>query len=129
MEITYEKKKQSIILKNLQDKSLIRLAYQIKDYIKKNHGKCKILVAPTDICLTQKNSNKPTIVQPDILIVCDKEKETQKRIEGAPDFIAEILSPASHSRDNILKLNKYREVGVPLHIFDSLSIDLSEYIK
>ena len=53
-----------------------------------------------------------TMVQPDILVLCDISKLTEKRIEGAPDFVAEILSPSTRRKDMTLKLSKYTEAGV-----------------
>ena len=47
-------------------------------------------------------SNK-TIVQPDVFVVCDHRKLTRSRVEGAPDFVAEILSPSTRCKDMTLK--------------------------
>lgn len=51
-------------------------------------------------------------VQPDILIVCDRNKITSRCITGAPDFIVEILSPSTRDRDLHLKASKYADSGV-----------------
>ena len=65
--------------------------------------------APFDVKL----SDKPlTIVQPDIMIVCDKNKLDGRRCNGAPDFIIEVLSPSTRSKDSIKKLGKYLDAGV-----------------
>lgn len=53
-----------------------------------------------------------TIVQPDLMIVCDKSKLDGKRCNGAPDFIIEIVSPGNASDDYIRKLYYYRNAGV-----------------
>jgi Uma2 family endonuclease len=53
-----------------------------------------------------------TLVQPDLLIVCDRNKILERTIFGAPDFIAEIMSPASRKKDMRLKLMKYYHAGV-----------------
>ena len=53
-----------------------------------------------------------TIVQPDIMIVCDKDKLDGKRCNGAPDFIIEIVSPGNPSDDYIRKLYYYKNAGV-----------------
>ena len=51
-------------------------------------------------------------VQPDIMIICDKDKLDQKRCNGAPDFIIEIVSPSTSSDDYIRKLYYYKTYGV-----------------
>ena len=53
-----------------------------------------------------------TIVQPDIMIVCDKDKLDGKRCNGAPDFIIEIVSSGNPSDDYIRKLYYYKNAGV-----------------
>ena len=60
-----------------------------------------------------KLSDKPlTIVQPDIMVICDKNKLDGKRCNGAPDFIIEIVSPSNASDDYIRKLYYYKNYGV-----------------
>lgn len=78
-------------------------------YIKKKNGDCEVLPAPFDVIL----SKKPlTIVQPDIMIVCDKNKLDEQRCNGAPDFIIEIVSPSNPSDDYIKKAYYYKNYGV-----------------
>ena len=77
--------------------------------IRSRKGSCMPFISPIDVCLDRDNK---TMVQPDVFILCDKSKYTPRRIEGAPDFIAEVLSPSSKSRDLFIKLNKYRNAGV-----------------
>ena len=67
------------------------------------------LVSPLDV---QLNCDDRTMLQPDILVVCDRGKVIRKGIYGAPDLVMEILSPSSRSRDMVLKLNKYQDAGV-----------------
>jgi len=73
---------------------------------------CKVYSAPCDVCLNAEGDNDITVVQPDIFVVCDLTKMDEKRCNGAPDFVIEILSPSSASRDNLLKYNKYMQAGV-----------------
>ena len=54
----------------------------------------------------------PTIVQPDIMIVCDKNKLDGKRCNGTSDFIIEIISPSNAADDYIRKLYYYKNVRV-----------------
>ena len=78
-------------------------------YIQKKNGDCEVFPAPFDVLL----SKKPlTIVQPDIMIVCDKNKLDEQRCNGAPDFIIEIVSPSNASDDYIRKLYYYKNAGV-----------------
>lgn len=54
------------------------------------------------------NDSPLTIVQPDLMIVCDRDKLDGKRCNGAPDFIIEIVSPGNPSDDYIRKLYYYK---------------------
>ena len=67
------------------------------------------LIAPCDV---QLDCDDYTIVEPDVMIVCDKEKDIKSRIYGAPDFVAEVLSPSTRKKDMTLKLHKYQHAGV-----------------
>ncbi len=78
----------------------------IHQYIKKNKGKCRIYSAPFDVELSES-----TVVQPDISVICDRDKLTEKGCTGAPDFIIEITS-SNEAHDYLTKMNLYRESGV-----------------
>ncbi len=87
----------------------MELSNILYNYIKNKKGACQIFSAPFDVKL----SDRPlTIVQPDIIIICDKDKLDGKRCNGAPDFIIEIVSPATPSDDYIRKLYYYKNAGV-----------------
>ena len=85
------------------------LSYQIKDYIKRNNGECNVFPAPFAVCL---NENDINYVEPDISVICDKNKITDKGCNGAPDWVIEIVSPSSKQMDYYKKLFKYRTAGV-----------------
>jgi Uma2 family endonuclease len=72
---------------------------------------CKPFSAPIDVRLNHKKGDD-MVMKPDILVVCDKSKIDKKSINGAPDFIIEILSPANPKHDLIIKLGKYMQAGV-----------------
>ena len=72
---------------------------------------CETLVAPTDVLLSLSEEGD-TIVQPDILVVCDSTQIKKQYVEGAPDFIAEIVSPGNGRRELDKKFKYYREAGV-----------------
>ena len=81
----------------------------LNSYVKNNQGGCKVFHAPFDVKL----SDKPlTIVQPDLMVVCDKDKLDGKRCNGAPDFIIEIVSPSNPADDYIRKPYYYKNAGV-----------------
>ena len=67
------------------------------------------IASPIDV---QLNCDDKTMVQPDVLVVCDREKVIRRCIYGAPDFIIEILSLTSRKKDMFTKLAKYKEAGV-----------------
>lgn len=71
--------------------------------------RCAVFPALFDVKL---NENPLTIVQPDIMIVCDRNKLDGKRCNGAPDFIIEIVSPGNPADDYIRKLYYYKNYGV-----------------
>ena len=73
---------------------------------------CSVFAAPFDVCLFGKGDEDDTVVQPDIVVICDREKLDSKRCNGAPDMIIEITSPSTSRHDRITKLNKYMQAGV-----------------
>jgi Uma2 family endonuclease len=74
--------------------------------------KCQAFVSPLDVIL-ERTPFGDTVVQPDLLVVCDKNKITKKGCEGAPDLVIEILSPSSGRMDNLIKFERYQRAGVP----------------
>lgn len=81
----------------------------INNYIKANNGSCKPYPAPFAVFL---NENDTNYVEPDISVICDKRKLTDKGCTGAPDWVIEIVSPGSRRMDYSIKLFKYRSAGV-----------------
>ena len=73
--------------------------------------KCKVFHAPYDVRLNAGTKDN-TVVQPDLLVICDQSKRDGKGCVGAPDMIVEILSPSTATRDRLLKFEKYRQAGV-----------------
>lgn len=73
--------------------------------------KCLPLMSPLGVQLDQNNRS---MLEPDVLVICDNTKVDSKRrvVYGAPDFVAEVLSPATAGYDRLLKLNKYWSGGV-----------------
>ncbi|MCM1264508.1 MAG: Uma2 family endonuclease [Butyrivibrio sp.] len=85
------------------------LHYQIADFIKQHNGGCEVFPAPFAVFLNKDDKN---YVEPDISIICDKNKLDDKGCNGAPDWIIEIVSPSSRQIDYMSKLFKYRTAGV-----------------
>jgi len=73
--------------------------------------KCEAFYSPIDVRL-KADKHDDVVVQPDIVVVCDKNKIDKKGIIGAPDLVIEILSPSSGYVDKVLKHKKYQESGV-----------------
>ena len=85
------------------------LARKIADYIDSKNGECKVILAPFAVFLNKDNKN---YVEPDISVICDKNKLDDHGCNGAPDWIIEIVSPSSKRMDYGIKLFKYRTAGV-----------------
>lgn len=85
------------------------LYYKIRDYIESKNGLCEVYPAPFAVKLRE---DRKTIVEPDISVICDRDKLTDKGCTGAPDWIIEIVSPSTSSHDYICKLNLYADAGV-----------------
>lgn len=88
---------------------LFSVSRQIADYIDSNNGECKVYLAPFAVFLNETNDN---YVEPDISVICDKRKLTEKGCNGSPDWIIEVVSPGSRTMDYFTKLFKYRTSGV-----------------
>lgn len=77
--------------------------------------RCRAYVAPFDVRLPkagEADDNVDTVVQPDVLIVCNPTKLDERGMRGAPDWIAEVLSPSTANHDQIIKLPVYERAGV-----------------
>ena len=83
--------------------------WAIENYIREKNGGCKVYPAPFAVFL---NADEETYVEPDISVICDKDKLTDKGCNGAPDWIIEIVSLGSRAMDYSKKLFKYNAAGV-----------------
>ena len=82
---------------------------QFLAYIRSHKGRCIPLISPVDVKLDPDNK---TMVQPDVVVVCDRSRVHEKIVEGGPDFVLEVVSPSTASRDYIKKAAKYIDAGV-----------------
>lgn len=89
---------------------VVKISFTIEKYVNENRGNCMVFVAPTDVRL---NCDDRTMVQPDIFIVCNRDKlNNKKHVYGNPDFVVEILSPSTKDTDISVKLHAYKKAGV-----------------
>lgn len=82
---------------------------RFRDYIRKKKGKCITITSPIDV---QLDCDNRTMVQPDVVIVCDRNKFKKGRIFGAPDLVVEVLSESTRKKDIFIKGHKYWNAGV-----------------
>jgi len=76
---------------------------------------CKVFVAPFDILLPARDEaddEVDTVVQPDVLVYCDRSKVRERFGRGAPDLAVEVLSPSTSKKDQHEKFERYRRAGV-----------------
>ncbi len=85
------------------------LARKIADHIDSKGGPCEVYPGPFAVFLTTDDTN---YVEPDISVICDKNKLTDDGCNGAPDWVIEVVSTSTRSRDYGIKLFKYRNSGV-----------------
>jgi len=87
---------------------------QFRDFAKDKP--CQIRFAPLDVRLFAEDGDRPedttTVVQPDLLVVCDKDKLDRHGVHGAPDFVLEVTSPSTHRNDLYVKFSLYQRAGV-----------------
>lgn len=92
----------------------MEVARQLANYLE---GKrCKVYPAPFGVRLFEQDGDAPedvdTVVQPDLSVVCDRNKIDKYGCKGAPDLVIEILSPSTQRHDRLVKLNLYQRAGV-----------------
>lgn len=93
----------------IHQKLVMELSATIREYIKKNHGSCEVYPAPFAVNL---DADDKDWVEPDVSVICDPNKLTDRGCSGAPDLIFEIVSPASRKMDYSLKNMIYSQAGV-----------------
>ena len=82
---------------------------QLFNHIMGKKGACLPMIAPVDV---QLDRDDKTMVQPDVLIVCNRDIVIRRCVYDAPDFIVEVLSPSTKNKDRYVKLHKYSSAGV-----------------
>ena len=89
---------------------LSELHAAIHSYLKSKKGTCRIYPAP--FAVKPFENDDKTIVEPDISVICNPNKLTDRGCTGAPDWIVEIVSPSTSSHDYVRKLNLCMDAGV-----------------
>ena len=93
---------------------LVELVSQVHNLL--SEDSCEVYCAPFDIrfpdFFEQKDSEISTVVQPDLVVICDKKKLDDKGCMGAPDLVVEILSPSTMSKDLHQKFSLYEKHAV-----------------
>lgn len=82
---------------------------RFREHIRKKNGKCVTVTSPIDV---QLDCDNRTMVQPDVIIVCDRNKFKKGRVFGAPDLVVEVLSDSTRKKDIFIKGHKYQNAGV-----------------
>ncbi|MBS1508647.1 MAG: Uma2 family endonuclease [Bacteroidetes bacterium] len=93
----------------------LSLVLKIGNYLKDKN--CQLFPAPFDVRLPLSSKQKSdkeiiTVVQPDLCVICDPDKIDERGCLGAPDWIIEILSPHTSTKDLREKFDVYEEAGV-----------------
>jgi len=69
--------------------------------------RCEVILSPVDVRLSETD-----VVQPDLVVVCDRRQITETHIDGGPSLVVEILSPSTEQRDRSVKMDAYARAGV-----------------
>lgn len=89
--------------------AVVWLSNQIFNYIQGKKGKCRVYVSHFAVFPKKDNKN---YVEPDVAVICDRDKLDERGCNGAPDWVIEIVSPSSVKMDYERKRKLYRESGV-----------------
>lgn len=93
---------------------VVDLTAQFRTYLRDKT--CRVYSAPFGVRLFQQEGERPeetdTLVEPDLSIVCDKDKLDESGYRGAPALIVEVLSPSSQRHDRFVKFRLYQRAGV-----------------
>ncbi len=88
---------------------VLETSAQIRNHILDNGGSCQVYPAPFAVNLF---ADDTVFVEPDVSVVCDRDKLSDRGCEGAPDLVVEVVSPSNPEMDYVSKLGLYREAGV-----------------
>lgn len=104
---------------------LMWLGTTIRNYIAERKGGCRVLPAPFAVYIKNDQHN---YVEPDISVICDRDKLDNRGCHGAPDWVIEIVSPSGRRMDYVRKLALYSEAGVRIYwIVDPVRKNITVY--
>ena len=98
----------------IHQKLVSQLSITIDNYIKNKKCDCEVYIAPFAVFINQDDRN---YVEPDISVICDKNKLDEKGCNGAPDWIIEITSPSIRSMTTALN-----SLNTALPVFESIGL-------
>ncbi len=109
---------------------LVELSRQLSNFLLDKP--CRIYVAPFDLILPENDEvddDVDTVVQPDLLVICNREILTSAGARGVPDLIVEILSPSTARKDTLEKFLLYERKGVREYwIVDPVAATVTIYL-
>ena len=85
------------------------LFFRFRQHILKNKGKCFPFMSPINV---QLDEDDRTMVQPDVIVTCNRDKIRNREYYGAPDLVIEVLSPSNRPKEQRRKYQKYKNAGV-----------------
>jgi len=94
------------------------LFYELRNFLKDKN--CRAYIAPCDVCFPKTSTEDDaifTVLQPDVFVLCDKNKREYRGFIGAPDLVVEVLSPGNSKKAIALKFGIYQEFGVKEYWF------------
>ena len=106
---------------SIKHQKILGSMYNILSTHPQRKVECFVGIAPVDVVFSEYD-----VVQPDILVACDRKKITEANIQGAPDLIIEILSPSTALRDRREKKALYEKYGIKEYI---LAYPLDQYVE
>lgn len=82
---------------------------KLLSFVASHQGNCVPFISPMDVKLDPDNR---TMVEPDVMVICNRDKIRKARVYGAPDLVIEVLSGSTRTKDMIIKTMKYKNAGV-----------------
>lgn len=93
----------------IHQRLVTELSRKLGNFIEEHNGLCEVYVAPFAVRLNLEHTDW---VEPDVIVVCDPAKLSDRGCEGAPDLVVEIVSPSSRAHDYMRKAPRYMRAGV-----------------